>query len=107
MPEMIGTVLKAIQRQQGGYTSARHSPTRIHSYADLVNEMRRLGIPLGAQGLMIGGPVANSLLELAAWLTAITVTSWALNVQRYRARVLRRSGCGMRRTSRNPGILTP
>jgi oleandomycin transport system permease protein len=40
-----------------------------------------------ARGLMIGGPVAKPLLESAAWLTAITVTSWALNVQRYRARV--------------------
>lgn len=39
------------------------------------------------RGLMIGGPVAKPLLESAAWLTAITVTSWALNVQRYRARV--------------------
>jgi hypothetical protein len=28
-----------------------------------------------------------ALVESAAWLTAITVTSWALNVQRYRARV--------------------
>jgi hypothetical protein len=36
---------------------------------------------------MIGGPVAKPLLESAAWLTAVTVTSWALNVQRYRARV--------------------
>ena len=57
-----------------------------------------------ARGLMIAGPVAKPLLESAAWLTAITVTSWALNVQRYPARVKR----GMRRrTSRNPGILTP
>ena len=39
------------------------------------------------RGLMIGGPVAKPLLESAAWLTAVTVTSWALNVQRYRARV--------------------
>ncbi len=60
------------------------------------------------RGLMIGGPVAKPLLESAAWLTAITATSRALNVQRDRARVCLRSGCGMRRrTSRNPGILTP
>jgi oleandomycin transport system permease protein len=40
-----------------------------------------------ARGLMIAGPVAKPLLESAAWLAAITVTSWALNVQRYPARV--------------------
>jgi hypothetical protein len=52
-----------------------------------------------------GVPVQTAaLVESAAWLTAITVTSRALNVQRCRARVER----GMRRRpSRNPGILTP
>jgi len=40
-----------------------------------------------ARGLMIGGPAAKPLLESAAWLTAITVTNWALNMQRCRARV--------------------
>ena len=39
-----------------------------------------------ARGL-IGDPVAKPLLESATSLTAITVTSWTLNVQRYRARV--------------------
>ena len=40
-----------------------------------------------ARGLIIGGPVVKPLLESAAWLTAITVASWALNAQRYRVRV--------------------
>jgi oleandomycin transport system permease protein len=39
-----------------------------------------------ARGLMIGGPVAAPLLKSAAWLTGITVVSWALTVSRYRAR---------------------
>jgi oleandomycin transport system permease protein len=40
------------------------------------------------RGLMIGGPVARPLLASAAWLTGITVVSWALTVRCYRARAL-------------------
>ena len=38
------------------------------------------------RGLIAGGPVGGPLLASAAWLTGITVVSWALTIQRYRAR---------------------
>jgi oleandomycin transport system permease protein len=45
------------------------------------------------RGLVAGGPVGRPLLESAAWLTGITVVSWALTGRRYRARLLPHSLC--------------
>src|SRR5581483_11600378 len=39
------------------------------------------------RGLISGVPVGRPLLESAAWLTGITLVSWALAVRRYRARL--------------------
>jgi len=39
------------------------------------------------RGLIGGGPAGRPLLESAAWLAGLTAVSWALTIQRYRARL--------------------